>query len=44
LREKMFYKVISQVDKVFNKGIRGKYKVDILSEIARLINEEQGHR
>ncbi len=43
-REKLFYKVIGQVDKVFIQGIEGKYKKDILSEIARLVNEQQGHR
>jgi hypothetical protein len=43
-REKTFYKVISQVQKVFRKGMEGKFKIDIFSELARFVNEEITHR
>jgi hypothetical protein len=36
--------VVSQVEKVFKKGIDGKFKVDILTELTRFVNEEITHR
>lgn len=32
------------MQKVFRKGMEGKFKIDIFSELARFVNEEITHR
>lgn len=43
-REKVFYKLISKIEKAFKRGIDGKFKVDILNELSSFVNEETTHR
>jgi hypothetical protein len=43
-KEKVFNRVMSQLDKQFHKGLEGKYKEDLFIEITKFINEEKVHR
>lgn len=44
IREKIMFKAVNQVEKTFKKGIEGKFKVDILTQLAHFVNEETTHQ